>query len=284
MSLTGSALLAGVIGWPVGQSLSPALHGHWLRQYGIDGAYVPLAIAPADFSRSIDGLVRAGFKGFNVTVPHKESAFALAVRHDAAATAIGAVNLLVTTADGLEGRNTDAYGLAATLTQHLGAEALRGKTAAIWGAGGTTRAAIHALDGLGVAEIRLFNRTPAKAVALASSFAGKTAAKLSGAGYDAWSGRDVALIVHTTSAGMKQTPSLDLGLDDLPAGAAVFDAVYNPLETGLLAKARTRGLKTVDGLWMLLHQAVPSFEAFFGVRPEVTAALRAELVKALQGG
>jgi shikimate dehydrogenase len=284
MSLTGSALLAGVIGWPIGQSLSPALHGHWLREYGIDGAYVPLAIAPADFSRSIDGLVRAGFKGFNVTVPHKESAFAMAARHDAAATAIGAVNLLVATADGLEGRNTDAYGLAATLTQHLGAEALCGKTAAIWGAGGTTRAAIHALDGLGAAEIRLFNRTPAKAVALASSFAGKTAAKLSGAGYDAWSGRDIALIVHTTSAGMKQTPSLDLRLDDLPGDAAVFDAVYNPLETGLLAKARTRGLRTVDGLWMLLHQAVPSFEAFFGVRPEVTAALRAELVKALQGG
>jgi shikimate dehydrogenase len=284
MSLTGSAILAGVIGWPVGQSLSPALHSHWLEHYGIDGAYVPLAIAPEDFSRSVDGMVRAGFAGFNVTVPHKQAAFALVPRHDAAASAIGAVNLLVATAEGLEGRNTDAYGLAATLTQHLGAEALRGKTAAIWGAGGTTRAAIHALDGLGVAAIRIFNRTPAKAVALASSFAGKTAAKLSGAGYDMWSGKDVALIVHTTSAGMKQTPSLDLSLDDMPAGAAVFDAVYNPLETGLLAKARTRGLVTVDGLWMLLHQAVPSFEAFFGLRPEVTPALRAELVKALQGG
>ncbi len=283
MSLTGSAVLAGVIGWPVGQSLSPALHSHWLEHYGIDGAYVPLAIAPEDFSRSVDGMVRAGFAGFNVTVPHKRAAYALATRHDEAANAIGAVNLLVATPDGLEGRNTDAYGLAATLTQHLG-EALRGKTAAIWGAGGTTRAAIHALDGLGVAEIRIFNRTPAKAVALASSFAGKTAAKLSGAGYDAWSGKDVVLIVHTTSAGMKQTPSLDLSLDDLPAGAAVFDAVYNPLETGLLAKARTKGLVTVDGLWMLLHQAVPSFEAFFGIRPEVTPALRAELVKALQGG
>lgn len=281
--ISGSARLAGVIGWPVSQSLSPLLHGHWLAEYGLDGAYVPLPIAPPDFARSVDGLLKAGFTGFNVTVPHKESAFALASRHDETALATGAVNLLLATPDGLEGRNTDAYGLAATLTQHLGPERLRGKTAAIWGAGGTTRAAIYALDGLGVSQIRIFNRTPAKAAALASSFAGKVQAKLSGAGYEDWSGRDVAVIVHTTSAGMKQTPSLDLSLDDLYPGAAVFDAVYNPLETGLLAKARTKGLTTVDGLWMLIHQAVPSFEAFFGVRPAVTDALRDKLVKALQG-
>lgn len=282
--ISGSARLAGVIGWPISQSLSPLLHGHWLEEYGIDGAYVPLPIAPPDFSRSVDGLLKSGFSGFNVTVPHKESAFALAARHDDTARATGAVNLLVATADGLEGRNTDAYGLAATLTQHLGEEALRGRIAAIWGAGGTTRAAIYALAGLGVSQIRLFNRTPAKALALASAFSGKVGAKLSAAGYEEWSGKDIAVIVHTTSAGMKQTPSLDLSLDDLPPGAAVFDAVYNPLETGLLAKARTRGLTTVDGLWMLIHQAVPSFEAFFGVRPAVTEALRAKLVKALQGG
>ncbi len=284
MSLSGSARLAGVIGWPVAQSLSPALHGHWLEQYGIDGAYVPLAIAPSDFARSVDGLIRAGFVGFNVTVPHKESAFALAARHDEAARLIGAVNLLVATPYGLEGRNTDAYGLAASLIQHLGPDVLRGKTAAIWGAGGTARAAIYALAGLGVSDIRIFNRTAAKAEALASNFSSLVAAKLSGAGYDAWSGKDVAVIVHTTVAGMKQIPSLDLSLDDLPAGACVLDVVYNPLETGLLARARTRGLVTVDGLWMLLHQAVPSFEAFYGPKPEVTPALRGKLMKALQGG
>jgi len=284
MTLSGAARLAGVIGWPVNQSLSPLLHGHWLKEYGIDGAYLPLPIAPPDFSRSIDGLLKAGFKGFNVTVPHKEAAYALAGRHDAAAKAIGAVNLLLATPEGLEGRNTDAYGLATTLSEQLGEGALRGKVAAIWGAGGTTRAAIHALAGLGVSEIRLFNRTPAKAAALASSYSAHGTLKLSGAGYDAWSGNDVAVIVHTTSAGMKQTPSLDLSLDDLPVGAAVFDAVYNPLETGLLAKARTRGLKTVDGLWMLLHQAVPSFAAFYGITPTVTDVLRSKLVKALQGG
>jgi shikimate dehydrogenase len=284
MRLSGSARLAGVIGWPVAQSLSPMLHGHWLEQYGIDGAYVPLAITASDFARSIDGLTRAGFVGFNVTVPHKESAFALAAHHDDAARLIGAVNLLVVTPKGLEGRNTDAYGLAASLTQHLGLDVLRGKTAAIWGAGGTTRAAIYALAGLGVTDIRIFNRTAAKAVALAASFTGLVAAKVSGAGYDAWSGKDVTVLVHTTVAGMKQTPSLDLSLDDLPAGACVLDVVYNPLETGLLARARTRGLITVDGLWMLLHQAVPSFEAFYGLKPDVTPALREKLVKVLQGG
>ena len=280
MSLTGSARLAGVIGWPVAQSLSPALHGYWLKEYGIDGAYLPLALAPPEFAIGVDGLKRAGFVGFNVTVPHKESAFALAGAHDDAAKATGAVNLLLATSTGFIGRNTDVYGIAASLSQQLG-DSLRGKTAAIWGAGGTARAAIEALAGLGLAEIRLFNRTPAKAAALAKEFTGKVAAKLSGAGYDAWSGQGIAAIVHTTSAGMKQTASLDLALDDLPAAAAVFDVVYNPLETGLLAKARARGLKTVDGLWMLLHQAVPSFEAFYGVTPKVTAGLRDHLLRVL---
>lgn len=285
MIISGSARLAGVAGWPVSQSLSPALHGHWLNEYGIDGVYIPLAIRPEDFARSIDGLVRAGFAGFNVTVPHKESAFALAARHDDAARVIGAVNLLVAGPEGLEGRNTDAYGLCATLTQALGEGALRGKTAAIWGAGGTARAAIYALNALGVADIRIFNRTPAKALALVSCFAPLVDAKVTGACYEAWAeaAKDISVIVHTTSAGMKATPSLDLPLGGLPAGAAVFDAVYNPLETGLLAQARSAGLRTVDGLWMLLHQAVPSFEAFYGFRPQVTPALRDKLVKALNG-
>ncbi|MDR3525785.1 MAG: shikimate dehydrogenase [Rhizomicrobium sp.] len=284
MSLSGSAGLAGVIGWPVAQSLSPALHGHWLSEYGVDGAYLPLAIRPEDFARAVEGLLLAGFSGFNVTIPHKEAAFALAAYHDDAAKLIGAVNLLLARDGVLEGRNTDAYGLAATLDQELGAGALRGKTVAIWGAGGTTRAAICALAQLGVAEIRLFNRTPDKAAALAKSFAGKIAPKLSASGYEGWSGKEVALVVHTTSAGMKQTPSLTLALDEMPSNAAVFDVVYNPLETGLLAQARTRGLKAVDGLWMLLHQAVPSFEAFYGITPKVTPALRQALEKALGHG
>ncbi len=286
MRLTGAAKLAGVTGWPISQSLSPALHGHWLAEHSIDGAYVPLPVRPEDFARAIDGLGRAGFAGVNVTVPHKEAAFALAAKLDEAAKAIGAVNLLLLGENGLEGRNTDAYGLTATLNEALGAGALKGKSAAIWGAGGTARAAIYALAQLGAAEIRIFNRTAARAETLAKIFSPLVPAKLSGAGYEAWraAAPGISLIVHTTSAGMKKTPALDLPLDGLPADAAVFDAVYNPLETELLAKARTRGLKTVDGLWMLIHQAVPSFEAFFGIRPKVTPALRQELERALTRG
>lgn len=286
MNLTGLAKLAGVAGWPVSQSLSPALHSHWLAEYGIDGAYVPLPIRPEDFARVVDGLRRCGFQGLNVTVPHKEAAYALAERHDAAAKAIGAVNLLLFGADGIEGRNTDAYGLTATLTQALGADALKGRAVAIWGAGGTARAAIYALSQLGAGEIRVFNRTASRAIALAAHFAKLVPAKVKGTGYEDWasSASDTALIVHTTSAGMKKAPSLDLPLEALPSDAAVFDAVYNPLETGLLARAKARGLKPVDGLWMLLHQAVPSFEAFYGVTPQVSPALRQRLEKALAGG
>lgn len=284
MSLTGSARLAGVIGWPISQSLSPALHGHWIAEHGVDGAYVPLAVRPEDFSRALDGLRRAGFRGFNVTVPHKEAAFALADRHDDAARAIGAVNLLLFDNKGIEGRNTDAFGLSATLGKALGDGALKGRIVAIWGAGGTARAAIYALATMGVAEIRLFNRTASRAAALAAGFAPLIQSKLTAGGYEQWAGTDVALVVHTTSAGMKKAPSLDLSLDQLPADAAVFDAVYNPLETGLLARARACGLKTVDGLWMLMHQAVPSFEAFYGIAPQVTPALRQQLLKVLERG
>ena len=199
MRLTGTATLAGVIGWPIAQSLSPALHGYWLGEYGIDGAYVPLAIRPEDFARSVDGLLRAGFTGFNVTIPHKEAAFAIAAYHDKAAKAIGAVNLLLARDGVLEGRNTDAYGLVATLDQELGQDALRGKTAAIWGAGGTTRAAIFALSLLGVAEIRLFNRTPDKAVGLAKTFAGKITSAMCVAIFSAIE-RDTATIISSLNS------------------------------------------------------------------------------------
>ena len=286
MSISGSALLAGVIGWPIAQSLSPALHGHWIAEHGIDGAYVPLPVKPEDFARVVDGLRRAGFRGANVTVPHKEAAFALADRHDAAARAIGAVNLLVFDEPGFEGRNTDAAGLSAALIEALGPDHVKGRAVAIWGAGGTARAAVYALAGMGAGEIRLFNRTAGRAQALASALASVVSARVSGAGYDRWQeeAKDVALVVHTTSAGMKKAPSLELALDRLPDDTAVFDAVYNPLQTALLARARARGLRTVDGLGMLMHQAVPAFEAFYGVKPAVTPGLRCALEKALSGG
>jgi len=282
-----STKLAGVVGWPVGHSLSPRLHGFWLSQYGIDGAYVPLPVRREDFARVVDGLRRAGFAGLNVTIPHKEAAFAIAHDLDAAAKAAGAVNLLLFGNDGrIEGRNTDAAGLAASLSEGLGAESLRGKQVVLVGAGGAARAAILALSGLGAAEIRIVNRNQARAEALAQSFAGRVSAQLVPALWSDWeqTAAGAALLVNATSAGMSGNAPLDLALEALAKDAAVCDIVYNPLETALLKAARARGQRTVDGLGMLMHQAVPAFAAFYGVTPAVTPALRAGLEKALGHG
>lgn len=283
-AMKGSAKLAGVVGWPVAQSLSPLLHGHWLAEHGIDGAYVPLSVRPEDFTLVMAGLSKAGFGGVNVTLPHKQAAFTLSVRKDRAASVTGAVNLLLFGGDGVEGRNTDCVGLAGALEEALGPGCVGGRPAVIWGAGGAARAAVYALAKMGAAEIRVLNRTKTRAEALAP-LGRELAVGLVAGGYELWpeAGRDAGLLVNTTSAGMKQTPSLDLPLAVLPPDAAVCDAVYNPLRTGLLQRAEARGLKTVDGLGMLMHQAVPTFAALFGVRPAVTPALRTKLEKALGG-
>lgn len=279
--------IAGVMGWPARQSLSPRLHGFWLREHAIDGAFVALPTRPEDFSTALRGLRLCGFRGVNVTVPHKEAAFAVAEWLDPVAVAAGAVNLLVFGANGrLEGFNTDAGGLSASLAEALGRDALRGRTAALLGAGGAARAAILALADMGAAEIRILNRDRGRAETLAGALAPRVKAKLSAMALDAWpkAAGGVALAVNATSAGMKGTPALDLSLDALPKEAVVCDVVYNPLETDLLRRARARGLRTVDGLGMLMHQAVPSFAAFYGVVPKVTPALRLELEKALADG
>ncbi|HUE66269.1 MAG TPA: shikimate dehydrogenase [Rhizomicrobium sp.] len=283
MSLTGKAMLAGVIGWPVTHSLSPVLHGHWLAEYGIDGAMVPLAARVEDFSVVIDGARRAGFRGVNVTVPHKQAAFALAHKVDGPALAAGAANLLVFNQDGILGRNTDALGLADSLRESIGE--LDGKNVVLLGAGGAARGAILSLEMLGSRHIHLLNRDPARAKTLAASLSKQVRAPLEPGALSDWRkvAGDAALVVNSTSAGMGTNPPLDLDLSLLPATAAVCDIVYNPLETKLLREARARGLKTVDGLGMLMHQAAPSFEAFFGVKPNVTPALRAALVKVLRG-
>jgi shikimate dehydrogenase len=279
--MTGKTILAGVIGWPVAQSLSPRLHGHWLRQYGIDGAYVPLPVRPEDFSTVVRGLRRGGFAGVSITIPHKEAAFALAHRADTTARASGAVNQLVFHDDGsIEGLNTDAQGLAASLEQ----VALKAKPAVVLGAGGAARAAVIALDRLGAAEIRILNRHPARAEELAAALARAATTPLVVAKEWASIAGDAALLVNATSAGMKGTPSPDIALDLLPRTATVCDIVYNPLETGLMKRARAAGLKSVDGLGMLMHQAVPAFKAFYGVEPSVTTELRAQLEKALGHG
>lgn len=284
--MKGPMPIAGVMGWPARQSLSPRLHGFWLREHGIDGAFVPLPTRPEDFSMALRGLRLAGFRGVNVTVPHKEAAFALADRLDPVARAAGAVNLLVFRDGGTEGFNTDVFGLAASLTEALGDTALNGKPVVLLGAGGASRAAVLALYRLGASEIRILNRHRGRGEALAAALAPVVKAKLSAAGFENWSSaaRNAALVVNATSAGMKDTPSPDLDLATLPKDAAVCDIVYNPLETDLLKRARRAGLRTIDGLGMLMHQAVPSFAAFFGVTPKVTPVLRAELEKALADG
>jgi shikimate dehydrogenase len=281
MSLTGKAKLAGIIGWPVTHSLSPALHGYWLREYGIDGVLVPLAAKTEDFALVIDGVRRAGFKGVNVTLPHKEAAFALAHRVDGAAKSAGAANLLIFEGQEIEARNTDSIGLAESLRETVGS--LNGETAILLGAGGAARGAALALEMLGAGRIHLLNRDPKRAATLAASLAPQMKASVEAGGlgdWNRWAGA-AALVVNSTSAGMAGNPPLEIDLAALPKDAAVCDIVYNPLETKLLKDARAQGLKTIDGLGMLLHQAVPSFEAFFGVRPKVTPALREELVKVL---
>jgi shikimate dehydrogenase len=281
MTLTGKAKLAGIIGWPVTHSLSPVLHGHWLAEYGIDGAMVPLAAGREDFAAVIDGVRRAGFQGVNVTVPHKESAFAIAHKVDAAAQAAGAANLLVFGENGIAGRNTDSIGLAESLRETIGT--LDGKSVVLLGAGGAARGAILALEMLGASQIHLLNRDSHRARTLASSLAPQVKAPVEPGGLSDWSkaAGDAALVVNSTSAGMGNNPPLDIDLAALPKSAAVCDIVYNPLETALLRDAAARGHQTIDGLGMLMHQAVPSFEAFFGVKPNVTPALRAALVKVL---
>jgi shikimate dehydrogenase len=286
MIVSGKAKLAGVVGDPISHSLSPLLHTHWLEAHGIDGAYVPLKVARESFTFALRGLRLAGFSGVNVTVPHKEAAFALAADVDDAARAAGAVNLLIFRNGLFEGRNTDSAGLSATLVEHLGANALQGKIATLVGAGGAARAAIIALDALGAKEIRIVARDATRGDTLARDMRQAVKAQVQSFAFEDWNkaASGIALLVNTTNAGMRGNPPLALPLDPLPREAAVCDIVYNPLETPLLAAARARGHTTVDGLGMLMHQAVPAFEAFYGVKPQVTPALRKLLEGALHGG
>jgi shikimate dehydrogenase len=262
--------------------LSPRLHAHWLAELKIDGTYIPMPVRREDFASVLKTLQSIGFAGVNVTVPHKEAAFALAHEVDDAARAAGAVNLLRFHEGRILGRNTDAPGLAASLTESLGSTFVRGKPAVVLGAGGAARAVVLALSELGAAEIRIVNRDPHRAATLAGTMKPFAKAKLTVATWPA-AADAAALLVNATSAGMNGNAALDISLEALPSEAAVCDIVYNPLETDLLKLARIRGHQTVDGLGMLMHQAVPSFAAFFGAEPKVSPALRALLETALRG-
>jgi len=272
--------VAGVVGWPVAHSRSPKLHGHWLQHYRIPGAYVPLAVQPGRLAAALRGLAALGFAGCNVTVPHKEEALALVDHADAAARRIGAANLVVVQRDGsLHGFNTDAYGFLANLRERAPGWRTDAGPAVVLGAGGAARAVVAALSDAGAPEVRLVNRTADRAQALATALGGKVRVV-------AWADRaaaldGAALLVNTTTQGMHGQPALDLDLSALPDAAVVTDLVYVPMETPLLAAARARGNAAVDGLGMLLHQAVPSFAAWFGVTPEVTPELRAAIAATL---
>ncbi len=271
---------AGVIGWPVAHSRSPMIHGHWLARHGIAGAYVPFPVQPGRLPAALRGLAALGFAGCNVTVPHKEETLAIVDVADEVARRIGAANLVVVRPDGsLHGANTDAYGFLANLRDRApGWRAVSGP-AVVLGAGGSARAVVAALCDAGAPEVRLVNRTSERAEALAMALGGPVRALDWEFRHSALDG--AALLVNTTTQGMHNQSALDLNLAALPAEAVVTDLVYVPLETPLLAAARARGNVAVDGLGMLLHQAVPSFEAWFGVRPEVTPALRAEIEASL---
>ena len=265
--------LAGVIGHPIAHSRSPALHGHWLRRYGIKGHYVPMDVAPDDLPRVLEAMPRMGFVGCNITIPHKEAILGIADVITDRAALIGAANTLIFRKDGrIHADNTDGAGFVANLRQAVPGWNPAAGPAAVFGAGGAARAVIAALIEVGVPEIRVANRTRPRADALRSDFGAKVivqewvqaANMLDGA----------TTVVNTTSLGMTGKPEFRVPLDALTPGAVVNDLVYAPLRTAFLAEAEARGCIIVDGLGMLLHQAAPGFERWFGTRPEVDEAAR----------
>ena len=278
MTLSRTAGLAGVIGWPVAHSLSPKLQKFWLKELGIDGAYIPLAVNPENLSLALWALPALGFKGVNITVPHKEQALALVDKTDSFARRIGAVNTISVDEKGrLIGSNTDAYGFI----KNLKGEARHWKPsrpALVLGAGGAARAVCVALLNAGAREVRICNRTRSRAESMADEIGGPLVAIEWGERAEAAEG--AGLLVNTTNLGMIGAPKLSMPLTKLPRSAIVTDIVYTPLMTPLLVSARERGNRIVDGLGMLLHQAQPGFTAWFGREPKVTEALRAHVLGA----
>ncbi len=269
--------LAGVMGWPIGHSLSPKVHGYWLARYGLAGHYVPLGVMEADFEDVLRSMPRMGFVGANVTMPHKERAFALADMRSATAMRLGAANTLVfDSGRGVIADNTDGFGFIENLHEaQPGWDAAAGPVVVL-GAGGASRAVIAALMDAGVPELRLLNRTKSRAEALRDEIAPGVMVLDWAEAEGAMEG--AALVVNTTSMGMAGGPEMTLTLDALGPDTIATDIVYGRGETPFLAAARGRGAATVDGFGMLLHQARPGFERWFGRAPEVDAELRAAVL------
>jgi len=287
MLISGRARLAAVIGDPVAHSLSPRLHGYWLARYGIDGAYVPLRVPATELAAVFDLLPKLGFRGWNVTLPHKEAALRLVDEPDPVARRIGAVNTVLVGEGGrLRGLNTDGFGFLAGLRERAPELPLGRGVTVILGAGGAARAVAAAICEAGGRRLRIVNRTAERAARLAVWLRDHFPAVVETV---SWEERHVALsdavlCVNCTSLGMEGRGELELSLNRLPVSAVVADIVYVPLETPLLRAARERGHTVVDGLGMLLWQAVPGFRHWGGVDPTVDAGLRECLLEALRGG
>lgn len=270
--------LAGVIGSPVAHSRSPRVHRHWLTSYGIPGHYVPLDVAPSDLEEVVRTLPKMGFVGVNITIPHKEAIMAIADQITDRATLIGAANTLIFRADGsIHADNTDGYGFIENLRSNAPDWDPKSGPAVIFGAGGAARAVVASLVEAGTPEILLTNRTRNRAEALKSDFGNRIrVVDWVQAGNIV---EDADLVVNTTSLGMVGNSELRVPLDGLKPGTVVTDLVYTPLKTRLLQVAEDAGCFSVDGLGMLLHQAVPGFERWFGQRPEIDNATRAAALR-----
>ncbi len=273
--MTSTGPRAFVVGWPIGQSRSPLIHGHWLETHGLAGSYERIAVPPEEIERFLSELSGSVFVGGNVTVPHKEAAFRSVSERDPVAEATGAVNTLWIENGKLHGANTDAPGFLANLDDRAAGWDRDPRQAVVFGAGGAASAVAWGLKARGFA-VRLVNRTLSRAEALA----GRLGTGVSAHGWNEVPALlpDADLVVNTTSLGMTGKDDMTIDLTGLSPDALVTDIVYVPLETPFLAAARARGNRTVDGLGMLLHQAAPGFERWFGLRPSVTPDLRRKIL------
>lgn len=266
-------LLAAVMGWPISQSRSPMLHNYWFEQHGLAGSYVPLAIRPENLGAALRALPALTFAGCNLTIPHKQEAMRIVDEVDITATKIGAISCIVVRPDGsLAGSNNDWFGFVHNILEFVPDWRVETGPVAVMGAGGGARAVIYGLMQRGARDIRLCNRTHARALQLAKDFSGPITVMPWEQRHDAIEG--IAMLVNATSQGMIGQAALDLKLDKLPVAALVNDIIYIPRETPLIAAARARGNRTVTGLGMLLHQGIPAWQAWFGITPTVTAELR----------
>jgi shikimate dehydrogenase len=279
--MSGAKIQACIIGWPVAHSRSPLIHGYWLKKYGIDGSYTKCPVGPDDVVAFLRGMCKQGLAGCNVTIPYKETAYAVAAEKMDAARAVAAANTLWFEGDRLFADNTDGPAFVRHLRASVPGFAPGGGGVAVLGAGGAARCVIHAMLVAGAPEVRVFNRTRDRADVVARHFGPRVKACDWRDRVDR--SRDVGLLINATSLGMHDTEALDMPLVQLPDACIVADLVYVPLLTPLLVSARARGLVTVDGLGMLLHQATPGFEKWFGVAPEVTDELRAIIVADIEG-